>query len=171
MTQKYYMCKSLKTNTQNKSNQPFRVDAETYHLLHSQYSDQYSCYTQNVENNVCMCPTGTVDYLCATELYTRCYINITNPAFYAGCTGEDSFFYIYSIPGFSPCFYQNFTDPTEQEIEFELNCQQLNTTGLVNVQKEPDVGYPYRDIIKEPQSNNINYISSSPETEFGYTAT
>ena len=122
MTQKYYMCKSLKTATSQMSNQPFRVDADTYTLLHSQYTDQYSCYTQNVENNVCVCPTGTVDFLCATELYTRCYINITNPAFYEGCTGEDSFFYIYSIPGFSPCIFQNFTDPNPRTVEFDLNC-------------------------------------------------
>ena len=68
-TQKYYMCKSLKTSAEGgrqASSEAFRVTSETYNLLLSSYSDQYSCYTQNVENNVCVCPKGVVDYVCET---------------------------------------------------------------------------------------------------------
>ena len=60
--------------------------------------------------------------MCATELYTRCYINITEPALYKGCEDkyEDSFYYLYSIPGFSPCYFFNFSNPLT--VEFDLNC-------------------------------------------------
>ena len=57
------MCKNLKSsNTAGSSDSAFRVSSETYHMLLSNYSDQYSCYTQNVENNVCVCPSGSVDF-------------------------------------------------------------------------------------------------------------
>lgn len=165
-TQKYYMCKSLATANSKKSSEPFRVTSETYQLLLSNYSDQYSCYTQNVENNVCMCPGGYMDFLCATDLYTRCYINVTNPALYEGCADkhEDSFYYLYSIPGFSPCFWYNFS--SSLTVEFEVNCQQINATGLATVNREPLVGYPYRDVIKAPSVNILSQVSSAPETEF-----
>ena len=41
------MCQSLsKANAaKSSSSEPFRVDAETYQLLLSNYSDQYYCYT------------------------------------------------------------------------------------------------------------------------------
>ena len=153
-TQKYYMCQSLKTpgsdGGRQVSSDPFRVTSETYNMLHANYSDQYSCYSKNVENNVCVCPQGVVDYVCATEQYTRCYINITEPAFYKGCENEfeDSFYYLYSVPGFSPCFWQNFSSSID--VEFTLNCQLIDTTGLVSMTKGDSIGYPYRDVIKQP---------------------
>lgn len=105
MSQKYYMCQSRKSAQPQKSDQPFRVAQETYNFLLSNYSDQYSCYTQNVENNVCVCPGGSVDFECNTELKQKCYINITSPPFYQGCEDRpDSFEYLYSVPGFSPCY-------------------------------------------------------------------
>lgn len=124
-TQKYYMCKSLKTSSSESgravSTEAFRVTSETYQTLLTSYSDQYSCYTQNVENNVCVCPKGVVDYVCETNMYTRCYINITEPAFWEGCEDkEDSFYYLYSVPGFSPCFWYNFSSAID--VEFELQC-------------------------------------------------
>lgn len=94
-------------------------------MLLSNYSDQYSCYTQNVENNVCVCPQGVVDFMCATNLYQKCYINITNPPFFQGCEDRpDTFEYLYSIPGFSPCYPQNFSG--SMNVEFTLNCTQLD---------------------------------------------
>ena len=44
------MCKSLKaasseSRQSSNDNQPFRVTSETYNMLLSNYSDQYSCYT------------------------------------------------------------------------------------------------------------------------------
>ena len=166
-TQKYYMCKSLKTS-QKSDNNPFRVTSETYNMLLSNYSDQYSCYTQNVENNVCVCPYGSVDYLCDTQLYTRCYINITNPPFWKGCDTNDfpdSFYYLYSVPGFSPCFWTNFS--ATLDVEYTLNCMTVGTDGLASTgPRRPDVGYPYRDVIIEANGNPFTYVSSNPETEF-----
>lgn len=122
------MCKSLKADSDSE-NEAFRVTSETYDMLLSNYSDQYSCYTENVEKNVCVCPKGIVDSECNTDLYTRCYINITDPPFYKGCENEfeDSFYYLYSVPGFSPCFWQNFSSTID--VTFELNCQLIETTG------------------------------------------
>ena len=140
-------------------------------MLHANYSDQYSCYTQNVVNNVCVCPQGKIDYLCATDLYTKCAINVTNPPFYKGCENEfeDSFYYLYSVPGFSPCFWQNFSSSID--VEFALTCMQMSADGLVNMATEPDVGYPYRDVIDEPNGDPFTYVSSSPETEFALEET
>ena len=168
------MCRSLKTaSTEGRQtgDQEFRVTNETYSLLISQYSDQYSCYTKNVENNVCVCPQGVVDYVCATDLYTKCYINITEPAFYKGCENEfeDSFYYLYSVPGFSPCFWQNFSSSID--VEFTLNCQQIETTGLVSMATGNDVGYPYRDVIQSPNMDTQTQVSASSEIEFLEVAT
>ena len=168
MTQKHFMCQSLSTANAAKSSEPFRVDSDTYQLLLSNYSDQYSCYTQNVDNNVCVCPGGYMDSMCSNELYTRCYINVTDPPFYKGCENEfeDSFYYLYSIPGFSPCFWFNFTSEIPVDVSFELNCQQVDSNGLVTANKDPKVGYPYRDVIRQPQVNTLSQVSSTPETEF-----
>jgi hypothetical protein len=75
-----------------------------------------------VETNVCVCPGGYMDALCGTELYTKCYINITTPAFYEGCENkfEDSFYYLYSIPGFSPCFWYKFNETID--VAFSVVC-------------------------------------------------
>ena len=160
-TQKYYMCKSLKPGS---TSEAFRVTSETYQRVLSDYPDQYSCYTQLVEKNVCVCPKGVVDYMCLTETYTKCYINITEPMFYKGCEErEDTFEYLYSVPGFSPCYPQFFNESLT--IEYELTCQQINENGLVSVAKE-QTGYPYRDVVKEATFNPFTYVSSDSEAEF-----
>jgi len=166
-TQKHYMCKSVSdANVSQKASEPFRVTSETYQMLLTNYTDQYSCYTQNVENNVCVCPGGRMDVQCATKLYTKCYVNITEPAFFKGCEDkfEDSFYYLYSIPGFSPCFWYNFNETVD--VTYEVHCQQVTDMGLTTTNKSPKVGYPYRDVVKEPNMNTLSQVSSQPETEF-----
>lgn len=113
-----------------------------------------------------MCPSGYTDVRCDTELYTKCYINITEPAFYKSCADEheDSFYYLYSIPGFSPCFWYNFNESIQ--VGFEVNCQQVTENGLTTNNRAPKVGYPYRDVIRQPSANQLSQVSSSPETEF-----
>ena len=114
-TQKYYMCKSLKTQSAEKAKakEAFRVTKETYQYLLANYSDAYSCYTQDVQTNVCVCPKGQSDFECTTASYQKCYLNITDPMFYKGCEDkfEDSPYYLYSVPGYSPCYFLNFTEP------------------------------------------------------------
>ena len=161
MTQKWYMCKSAT----KKSAEPFRVSVETYNRILSNYSGQYSCYTKNVVKNACVCPKGVIDYMCATPAYTKCYINVTSPKFYEGCSDrEDTFQYLYSVPGFSPCWPQNFTESIQ--VEYKLKCQVLNENGLVSLNQDEGVGYPYRDVIKEATFNPYSYVSSNPAQAF-----
>ena len=97
------MCKSLKPNSS--TSQAFRVTKETYDRVLTEYADQYSCYVQNVEKNVCVCPKGTIDSRCETETQQKCAITIKDPNFAVGCEDKpDSFYYLYSVPGFSPCY-------------------------------------------------------------------
>lgn len=98
----------------------------------------------------------------------KCYINITNPPFYQGCEDRpDTFEYLYSVPGFSPCYPQNFSSVIT--VDFDLVCKTINTNGLVSSVSE-DVGYPYRDVIRQPDSSPFTYVSQSPETEFSTNA-
>jgi len=72
------MCRELKPN------QPlFRVTSETFRELHDK--EGYRCNQKNVTKNVCVCPKGYGDFQCATQLYQKCLVNITEPAFYKGC--------------------------------------------------------------------------------------
>lgn len=90
---------------------------------------RYKCTTKNVTKNVCVCPRGYGDFQCSTQLYQKCLINITEPAFYQGCSDrQDTPYYLYSIPGYDPCFYLNFTQ--SQEIKFKLQCKVIDEHGL-----------------------------------------
>ena len=105
-TQKYYMCKKIQMNqSSGKPKEAFRVTKETYQFLLANHSDSYSCFTQNVDTNVCVCPKGQSDFECVTASSTKCYLNITNPPFYQGCEDRpDTPYYLYSVPGYSPCY-------------------------------------------------------------------
>lgn len=140
------MCKNVQINqATGKPKEAFRVSRETYQYLLANHSDSYSCYTQNTETNVCVCPKGQSDFECATATYQKCYLNITSPAFYQGCEDrEDTPYYLYSVPGYSPCYFLDFT--TSYTVEFTINCKTVDQNGLVSVQRE-EVGYEYRDVI------------------------
>ena len=57
----------------------------------------------------------------------------------------------------------NFTEP--YTVEFYINCRQVDETGLVEVSRE-EVGYEYRDVIKEPEFVPFSYVSQNHETSF-----
>jgi len=78
-TQTWYMCRSIKNP---RVSDAFRVTKETYNRILANYADQFSCYVQNTERNVCVCPQNMVDFECGTSKPTKCYINITEPAFW-----------------------------------------------------------------------------------------
>ncbi len=66
------------------------------------------------ETNVCVCPQGYTDFECSTPLYKKCFINITEPAFYKQCENQkDTPYYLYSIQGYDPCYYLNFSKSHE----------------------------------------------------------
>ena len=158
------MCKTLKLQSSEKSKEPFRVTKETYQFLLANYSDQYSCFTKNVQTNVCVCPKGQSDFECNTAAYKKCYLNITDPAFYKGCEWkEDTPYYLYSVPGYSPCYYQNFSEP--YTVEFTMTCKEVDANGLIEVQTE-QAGYEYRDVIEEPEFVPFSYVSQNHETSF-----
>lgn len=94
--------------------------------------------------DVCVCPKGRGDYLCATISDTKCYINITDPALYEGCADkfEDSAYYLYSIPGFSPCFWFDFTAVTH--MKYNLNCRPVDGSSMT---ADEVTGYEYRDVV------------------------
>jgi hypothetical protein len=69
----------------------------------------YECQQNDTVKKVCVCPRGYYGYYCAAAVPTNCYVNVTDPPFYAGCQKEDSEYYMYSIPGFDPCFPLDFS--------------------------------------------------------------
>ena len=50
----------------------FRVNKQTYRMLMSSYSDQFTCNIKDVTNDVCVCPKGYGDYVCATADLQKC---------------------------------------------------------------------------------------------------
>lgn len=69
---------------------------------------------------------------------------MTNPPFYQRCQKEDTPEYMYSIPGFDPCYPLDFSQV--QTIEFLINCRTFDSTNTANPTSE-NVGYEYRDVI------------------------
>jgi hypothetical protein len=115
-TQRYFICRSLQKQGDT---EPFRVTKETYLTLLQNYTDTYTCFTKEVSNNVCVCPKGFNDYECATTMYRKCFVNITDPPFYAGCPDRpDTVQYLYSVPGYDPCFHLNFS--RSYEVKYQL---------------------------------------------------
>jgi hypothetical protein len=156
------MCRSLQK--QNDAPDPFRVTKETYLTLLQNYTDLYSCFTKNVTKNVCVCPKGFNDFECSTTMYKKCFVNITDPPFYAGCHGkQDTPYYLYSVPGYDPCFYLNFS--RSYEVKYQLHCRVINEQGIVDEQTDL-TGYKYRDVLASPSYNPFSYVSVNPETEF-----
>lgn len=114
-------------------------------MLLQNYTDTYTCYTKEVTNNVCVCPKGFNDYECATTMYRKCFVNITDPPFYAGCPDRpDTVQYLYSVPGYDPCFFLNFS--RSYEVKYQLQCRVIDDRGLAQSQ----TGYEYRDVLVPP---------------------
>ena len=57
-------------------------------------------------------------------------MNVTEPALYKGCKDKpDSDFYVYSISGFDPCNFYDFTK--KNTFKFLLNCKPINEKEVV----------------------------------------
>ena len=96
------------------------MDKGYFRVTHEMYKDvkrnpDYKCKKSNQTNNVCVCPRGFGDHQCSTKLYKKCMLNITEPAFFQSCADKkkDTPFYIYSLPGYDPCEYFDFTKSYE----------------------------------------------------------
>ena len=105
-------------------------------------------------------------------MYTKCYVNITEPNLSEGCANKtDSAYYLYSIPGFSPCFFFDFTSKTPFELGYNLNCKQMDTDGQMAAVKETEfTGYQYRDVVTPAKYNPFKYLSQNPDTKFSVMA-
>lgn len=84
-------------------------------------------------------------------------VNITDPPVYdpvnqCQVDRKDSLNYVFSIPGFDPCFYFDFEKT--YTFEFKLNCKVLNHEGLVEL-KETSVGYEYKDIVSVKEEEEL----------------
>jgi hypothetical protein len=78
------------------------VTKESYDMITTDrwFQEQMECDDpMQMTSDVCYCPAGFSDYRCSTKEFTRCYVNITSPALYEGCSEnyEDSDYYVYSI--------------------------------------------------------------------------
>jgi len=79
-----------------------------------------------------MCAPGHSDVLCATLFNQTCFVNITNPPLYEGCTGEDSDYYLYSLGGYAPCYFYDFTKTYTFEIKLECKILENLTASALN---------------------------------------
>jgi hypothetical protein len=82
-----------------------------------------------------------------------CQVVIKNPDFSAGCADlPDSDYYMYSLQGYAPCFFFDFS--ATYDITIQLNCMLINSNGVA-VPNEISLGYLYRDIVEIPEVNEI----------------
>mmetsp|Transcript_19433 Transcript_19433/g.29870 ORF Transcript_19433/g.29870 Transcript_19433/m.29870 type:complete len:184 (-) Transcript_19433:209-760(-) len=104
-------------------------------------------------HQVCECPQGFYGLHCNHVLGVKCFVNLTEPAVYdtSHCEGKDPD-YLYSIPGFEPCFFFNFSKA--YDFKFKLECRHLTSEGIVPLEQGYEIGAPYKDIVREVCSSN-----------------
>ena len=84
-----------------------------------------------------MCQSGFYGLNCETHLYSKCLVNITSPPVHDVTKCEipqiDSMDYLFSIEGFAPCWYFDFTK--SYDIKYKLNCKAIGVDGEVSIDK------------------------------------
>lgn len=103
--------------------------------------------------------------MCDTALSGQCYLNITDPMFYKTCDYPDSEYYIYSIHGYDPCYFLDFT--TTYDVHYILTCAPTDIEGYLTEWSE-GLGAEYRDVTEMPSWDNYTYAVHNEET--GYKA-
>mmetsp|Transcript_5732 Transcript_5732/g.9831 ORF Transcript_5732/g.9831 Transcript_5732/m.9831 type:complete len:360 (+) Transcript_5732:595-1674(+) len=144
-TQNYYLCFSKFDDQEvyRVTNQTF-VDIQKYPY----YTERVDCRETQVERDVCYCPSGYVGSLCQLQDYTKCYVNVTEPALSAGCKNReaDSDYYVYSINGFAPCHYFDFEKA--YTFKFKLDCRPVTSLDVVKENGHQEgVQYEYNDVV------------------------
>ena len=130
------------------------------------FRQRYTCKIDVVSNEVCYCAAGYTGYTCDDFEYTKCYVNITDPALYKGCNGTDSEAYVYSIKGFDPCFKYDFT--TSTTMNYLLQCRAINTKGVVKPDGHKEgVGYSYENVVRTPtfEESQFKYAAVNNKTD------
>jgi len=59
----------------------------------------------------------------------------------------DTPYYLYSVPGYDPCYYLNFT--RSHEIQFYMQCKIIEEDGLESTNSETS-GFPYQNVNVQP---------------------
>lgn len=147
----------------------YRVTKDTLNDLTTlpYYKKRVTCNVTEVSREVCYCPAGYVGSLCQFQDYRQCYVNITDPPLYKGCKGQypDSDEYVYSTPGFDPCFKYDFTK--SYSFKYKLDCRDITSKGIVKEEGHQEgVQYSYSEVISidEPQNFNYNYLYTNDQT-------
>ena len=87
------------------------------------------CYQRNETNNACHCPAGYLGAFCEETEANKCYVQFTSPNLAEGCRDQhaDGDYYVYSIPGFDPCNFYDFSGNTT--LKFQLICKPVELSG------------------------------------------
>ena len=80
---------------------------------------------------------------------SKCYVKVTDPDLAKGCSDlPDSAYYLYSIPGFSPCYFFDFD--TVVPMKYMLECRTNDGSPMSEYEMS---GYEYRDVVSPPEYN------------------
>ncbi|TNV79791.1 hypothetical protein FGO68_gene10759 [Halteria grandinella] len=160
-TQRYFLCRKLGEEDS------FRVDSSTYENLQQNYTSQYQCRAELVQKEVCYCAQGYYGYSCVAAVQQKCYVNVTDPPFYQRCNREDTPDYMYSIPGFDPCYPLDFKE--KQSIKFMINCRNFDDTNTVPEPNGENLGYDYRDVVVKavhPPPESYTYLAVNEKNKY-----
>ena len=106
-----------------------------------------------------MCAPGRTDFLCQNAAEQQCFVHIREPNFDQGCMGNpDSDYYLYSLGGFAPCFYFDFS--ATYEITVTIECQLVTLAAPAPNEISP--GYQYRDVVTAPIVNATHFALAAP---------
>lgn len=108
-----------------------------------------------------MCAPGKTDFLCATAAEQQCFAHILEPNFDQGCTDlPDSDYYMYSLGGYAPCFFFDFSSTIE--ITVKIECQLVTLAAIQS--NSIAAGYQYRDVLQAPVVDHQTLALSAPFT-------
>ena len=142
--QKQFLCKDNDASGASEKN----VTKDEYEFYTTKKADEYTCRTVNIEREVCVWPQGFYGNVCQHQATMKCYLNITNPPLYKTCNDRpDSFYYMYSIPGFDPCHPISFDE--KFTLKYEANCG-FKKPGEASAfdREERNYGYDYKHIVE-----------------------
>lgn len=94
-------------------------------------------------------------------------MNVTDPPFYQRCSKEDTPEYMYSIPGFDPCYPLDFKE--KQTIRFMINCRNFDDTATVPDPNGENLGYDYRDVVVKavpPPPESFTYLAVNDKNKY-----
>lgn len=74
---------------------------------------------------------------------------------------EDSPYYLYSVPGYDPCYYLDFNQT--QSIKYLFTCKYTNDVNGIDPTRE-NLGYAYRDVVSRDNYSEFLYTAVNSKT-------